>query len=153
MTEGTKSVLFGCHNIIHSWYVIKAWKILYKKWPETWQMICILFHDAGLLGKNYLSDSEGKENHWFLGACISGILFGEKGFNFVASHTKNPFIPLNLKFKAADRYSHVISNSFWPIWNKWIEPEITEPKKWRFLCEKNMNCLDKSTHEIFLENK
>lgn len=153
MTEGTKSVLFGCHSIIHSLYVLKAWRILHKEWPEWWQVICILFHDIGHLGKNYLKNLKEKEEHWFLGACICGILFGEKGFNFVASHTKNPFVPMNPKFKAADRYSWVIANNTWLYTNKWVEKWTTEPKRWKRICLENMNNLLKTNHEIFLESE
>ena len=153
MTEGTKSVLFGCHSIIHSLYVLKAWRILHKKWPEWWQVICILFHDIGYLGKNYLSNLEDKKEHYFLGACICGILFGQKGFNFVASHTKNPFVPMDPKFKAADRFAWVISNISWLRWNKLIEKHITEAEEWKKICLKNMKNLDKTNHEIWLEIK
>jgi len=153
MTEGTKSVLFGCHSIIHSWYVIRAWKICNGEWPKLWQMICILFHDIGLIGKNYLTNKKEKEDHWFLGACICGILFGHKGFDFVASHTKNPFVPMDPKFKAADRYSWVIANVTWLYTNKWVEKWVTEPKKWKKICLENMQRMDVTTHEVFLENE
>lgn len=150
MTEGTKSVLFGCHSIVHSWYVLKAWRLLYRKWPKLWQIICIIFHDIGHLGKNYLSNAEEQAEHWFLGACISGVLVGKKGFSFVASHTKNPFVPLNPEFEAADRYAQVITSNSWLYWNKWVEKLVVEPKKWKRVCLENMKNLEMTNHEIFL---
>lgn len=34
MTEGTRTILFGAHSIIHSILVIQSWKILYGKYPK-----------------------------------------------------------------------------------------------------------------------
>lgn len=153
MTEGTKSILFGCHSIIHSLYVLKAWRILYKEWPEWWQVICIFFHDIGHFGKNYLSNLEEKKEHWILGAQICKFLFGQKGFDFVASHTENPFVPMSTKFKGADRYSWVIANVTWLYSNKWIEKGITEPKKWKKICLENMDNLNTTGYKLWLEAK
>jgi predicted HD phosphohydrolase len=71
MTQGTISILFGCHSVIHSYYVLRAWKILYKTYPEPWQAICIFLHDIGHYGLNYLDDYEQKKIHWIKGAEIA----------------------------------------------------------------------------------
>ncbi len=64
MKQGTVSVLFGCHSIIHSMIVIVAWVKWYGHWPEFWQIICILLHDIGHWGKQYLDNYEEKKNEW-----------------------------------------------------------------------------------------
>jgi len=151
MKEGTKSVLFGCHSFIHSFYVLKAWTILHKEWPNWWQIICIMIHDIGYLGKNYLSNKEEYKMHWFLGARLAGELFGKKGFDFVASHTKNPWVPLDPKFKAADRFSWVIASDYWLNWNKWVEKYITPAKEWKKICLEGMKDLTKANYELYLE--
>ena len=79
MKQGTISVLIGCHSIIHSILVVKAWKILYGSYPCWWEFVCILLHDIGHWGKDYLSDYEAKKRHWVLGAKVSRRLVGYRG--------------------------------------------------------------------------
>lgn len=50
MKEGTKSVLFGAHSVVHSIMVIIAWKKLYFKWPSWKEIVCIFLHDIGYWG-------------------------------------------------------------------------------------------------------
>lgn len=88
MTEGTISVLFGCHSVIHSLCVLRAWRYLYRRWPWGWQIVCIFLHDVGHWGRDYLSNPEEKEDHWYLGAKIARWLFGMKGWQLVKGHTK-----------------------------------------------------------------
>lgn len=61
MKIGTKSLLFGVHQIFwHPWTVAKAWRMLYGKWPNWKQAICIFFHDWGYWGKPNMDGAEGK---------------------------------------------------------------------------------------------
>jgi len=72
MTEGTKSYLIGYHQfLLHPLWVLMAWKLEYKAWPKWWQLICILFHDIGICGRQYMSDDGAKEGHWIRGARLS----------------------------------------------------------------------------------
>ena len=77
LSEGTVSVLFGCHSAVHSYYVAKAWRYLYGSWPTWREMLCILLHDIGYIGKDYWSD-RSNSGHADLGATIAGLLLGNK---------------------------------------------------------------------------
>jgi hypothetical protein len=75
MKIGTKSLLFGVHQIlIHPWFVAWAWWKLYGfPWdPRLW--IAFLVHDWGYWGKPNMDGPEG-ETHVHLGARIMGLLF------------------------------------------------------------------------------
>lgn len=71
MTQGTVSILFGCHSPIHSVLVLMSWKKLYRHWPRWWQIVCIFLHDIGHWGLDYLDDVNQKNKHWELGARIA----------------------------------------------------------------------------------
>lgn len=122
MKQGTISVLFGCHSIVHSWLVIRSWKILYSKWPKPWQIICILLHDIGHWGKNYLSSAEEKRRHWVLGAMVARKLFGRKGFYLCIGHTmlSTPDITMH----KPDKYSYYIAPTWWLWTNCIFEPKL-----------------------------
>lgn len=78
MTIGTKSVLFGVHNpIIHTYFHIKAWKILYNRWPHWKTIVCMFVHDLGYIGKSNMDGKEGK-SHPELGAYIASKLFDRR---------------------------------------------------------------------------
>lgn len=122
MKEGTITVLFGNHSIIHSIYVIKAWKLLYGTYPKFWQIICIFIHDIGYFGMNYLS-GECNNGHAELGSKLAKILFGQKGFNLVAGHTRSTAkkydLPLS-ELEAPDDYSWIISPDWFLKWGSFI---------------------------------
>lgn len=124
MKQGTISVLFGCHSIVHSIYVVKAWRKLYGSYPAIWQLVCILLHDVGHWGKDYLDNLDEKKEHWILGARIAYKLFGEKGYLFIAGHDEYTSYPRSLLYKA-DKYSQYKQ----PYWWSWIyqtfEPKIS----------------------------
>ena len=144
MSEGTISWFFGCHSIIHSYYVVRAWKILHKRWPKFWELICILVHDIGIIGKDYLTDAEQKKNHWVRGADFVGWLFQIvrfKAYYLVMDHDENgrkfhqilvnhqiaiqDFVDDRL-FKA-DKYSYYIAPLFWIKTNALIEHKLKAP--------------------------
>ena len=141
MREGTISWLFGCHSIIHSYYVVRAWKILFKRWPKFWELVCILVHDIGIVGKDYLTYEEEKKCHWKRGAKIAHKLFGYAAFFLVMDHDSiglethkswsdeltdwSEYIDDRL-FKA-DKYSYYIAHKTWLKMNCIVELKLKAP--------------------------
>lgn len=114
IAEGSKSILFGSHSIIHSLFVLIAWYKLYRRRPKGWQLICIFIHDIGYFGMNHISNKSNK-GHSLLGARIGKGLFGQKAFDFIAGHSRKDAEELNLplsKLEAPDDYSWIIT----PMW-------------------------------------
>ena len=144
MREGTISWFFGCHSIIHSYYVVRAWKILYKRYPKFWELICILVHDIGVVGKDYLSYESEKKDHWIKGADIADRLFEIKGYILVMDHDheglKNHrdvgifgdelvrIYGIDNRLFKADKYSYYIASKFWIKTNCLIEPKLRTEK-------------------------
>jgi len=123
MKQGTISVLFGCHSQVHSFIVFLAWKKWYGKWPKLWQLICIIIHDIGHWGKDYLDDYEQKKQHSVLGARIAKALFGQKGYDLVAGHNEyNGHTRSELYYP--DKYSWVIAPVWWMMSNCIFEPKL-----------------------------
>lgn len=123
--EGTVSVLFGCHSIIHSFVVLAAWIKLYNKFPKFWQLVCIFLHDIGHWGLDYLSDVEDKKKHWELGAKVAKKLFGQKGYDFCAGHCIYSNLPKSALYKA-DKYSWYIAPYWWEWCNGVSEPLLRQ---------------------------
>lgn len=121
LKEGTISILFGCHSIVHSFVVIKAWVTLYDRWPKPWELGCIFLHDIGHYGLDYLSDLEAKKKHWEGGANIAKRLFGQKGYDMVAGHCTYSEKKLS-KLYRADKYSWYIAPVWWMYCNIYFEP-------------------------------
>ena len=70
MTTGTKSLLWGVHNIVwHPITVALGWRRLYGEWPKGWEWIAILVHDWGYWGCEKMDDEKG-EQHPVVGAKI-----------------------------------------------------------------------------------
>lgn len=158
--QGTVSVLFGCHSIVHSVLVLLAWKKLYKKWPEWWQVGCIFLHDIGHWGKDYLDDYEEKKKHWEVGAQVAWRLFGEKGYRFVAGHCGSSSWVIIDEFKKADRYSWYLAPKCWILSNIIIEPELQWSgfSKWesvlefkKMIEEQTKQGLKQSLHQVYLD--
>jgi len=151
MTEGTRSVLIGCHSSIHSYYVFKAWRRLYGTYPKPWEIICILLHDIGHIGLQYLSDPKAKDNHWRLGARIASLLFGDKGYQLVAGHTEKSGVPQSL-LKRADKYSWLIAPEWWLWANFWIEGFTGNPIHWKEQVRKDIERGDwRDNHDAYLD--
>ncbi|KKL74497.1 hypothetical protein LCGC14_2064290 [marine sediment metagenome] len=123
MTQGTVSVLFGCHSPIHSLVVLVAWVKLYHRLPSFWQIVCIFIHDIGHWGKQYLDDYEAKKRHGELGAKVAKYLFGQKGYDLILGHN-----PYNGTARSAlhdpDKYSWVIAPIWWMTSNAIFEPKL-----------------------------
>lgn len=78
MKTGTKSLLFGCHQIIlHPIFVLIAWLKLYEKFPPWRVLLAIIIHDWGLWGCENIDDEEG-ERHPRWAAKVMDRLFGSK---------------------------------------------------------------------------
>ncbi len=82
MKIGTKSLLFGVHQILwHPIIVLLAWKQLYG-YPTFKELICIIVHDWGYWQKSDIDGEQGK-NHPILGARIVLWLFGFENAYYV----------------------------------------------------------------------
>lgn len=78
MKAGTKTLLFGTHNIIlHPIFVFIAWLIRYRSLPTLPEFIAICLHDVGLWGLPNVDGKEGEQHP----AIIADWLF-QKSFNF-----------------------------------------------------------------------
>ena len=118
MKEGTKSVLFGAHSVVHSIMVIIAWKKLYFKWPSWKEIVCIFLHDIGYWGKNYISD-KSNDGHAELGCKLAHRLLGAKYGYLVLGHSAaacKKFGISKSKLEAPDDYSWVIAPLLWMKW-------------------------------------
>lgn len=121
--QGTISILFGCHSIIHYYLVLLSWIKLYKQLPKFWQFICIFIHDVGHFQLQYLDDFEDKKKHWEFGAKMALVLFGGKGYTFLAGHCEYSNYPKS-KLYFVDKYSWYISSKKWLYTNCIFEPKI-----------------------------
>lgn len=82
MKIGTKSLLFGVHQIfLHPFFVFWGWHKLYG-WPNWKEFVCILFHDWGYWGCGDMDGEEG-DQHTLFGAHLARKYFhGGKGATF-----------------------------------------------------------------------
>lgn len=160
--EGTISVLYGTHSIIHIYYVIRSWIILYKKWPSFSELICIILHDVGHIGKNYLSNYDKKKEHWRLGAYIAFILFGFDKYYLLKGHCPSQSgHHINKKLFKADKYSWYIAHRWFHYWYCISEPKITKGRPYKQCVDKFYAIVKDSiennkyieTHNIFLDRK
>ncbi len=123
MKQGTWSVLLGCHSPVHSIIVLISWRRCYSSWPSGWQIVCILLHDIGHWGKDYLDNYNEKVQHAELGAKVAGRLFGQKGSDLINGHCSYSGQERS-KLYVPDKYSWVIAPVWWMITNTWFEPKL-----------------------------
>ena len=114
MKVGTKSLLFGVHQIfLHPMFVLTAWVKLYG-FPNWKELVCICIHDIGYIGKPNMDGEEG-DLHPELGAKIAGKLFGEEYKNLILGHSRfyhHKFgVPISKLYKP-DKFFHC----FVPWW-------------------------------------
>jgi len=135
MKEGTISVLYGAHSIVHSYYVWKAWKILYKKYPSFKETICILVHDLGYFGMNYYSE-KSNDGHAELGAEIAHLLLDTPYDNtykyLILGHSGSAckkYGIIRSKLERPDEYSWLIAPLWWVKWTAKIENYIIPPEE------------------------
>lgn len=69
MRTGTKSLLFGVHQIFwHPVTVLLAWIWLYRELPNLKELVCIVIHDWGYWGKANMDDEDGESHpEWAAG--------------------------------------------------------------------------------------
>lgn len=87
MKVGTKSLLFGAHQVvIHPLIVAESWRRLYgfPTDPRLW--IAFIVHDWGYWGKPNMDGPEG-ETHVILGAYIMSF-FGRDWMRFALYHSR-----------------------------------------------------------------
>lgn len=161
ISQGTVSVLVGCHSVVHSLLVMKAWKRLYGSWPEPWQVVCILLHDVGHIGRDYLDDPKAKAEHWQLGAKIAGALYGPKGYRLVAGHCQGTGTRES-RLYLADKVGWSLAPTWWLVWQQFVEPKLTPKGKTKWQHVKDFKAWTKAnvasgkprdTHECYLELK
>lgn len=159
MTTGTKSYLIGCHQfLLHPLFVTIAWKKYHKRFPRPWELVCILIHDIGIVGKDYLKPG-GKSGHWIKGTRLAGTLFGLKGTLLVKGHTSesrdnvhwersNMFIP--------DKTSYLYAPMLWLRWCTWVEGFIKlsgiTAYQWHDLVKKNAEAgFPNGAHKVYMD--
>lgn len=169
MKEGTKSVLFGCHNpLMHGIWVLMAWRLEYRSWPQWWEVIGIFLHDVGVWGRQYLSDDEAKIGHWQLGAGVSSylvyVLSGDVALAysteiFIAGHCPEESHRPESKLARADKRSWLIAPSWWLWCNYFVEwhnsgHRVTPPPVWRKLVAENLKKERPiGNHELYIKNR
>lgn len=178
MKEGTKSVLFGCHNpVMHGLAVLRAWKQEYGSRPEWWQVIGIFLHDIGVWGRQYLSDDEAKKGHWILGAWntlylvlwVGQTIFRESykdanrratyAWLFVAGHCPKESGWPESKLARPDKRSWLVAPMWWLWLNYYIEWHgkgigVTPPPEWRRLVAENLKRKKPlGNHELYIKNR
>lgn len=81
MRVGTKSLLFGVHQILwHPITVALAWKRVYTRWPNWWECVAIFCHDLGYWGKKDMDGPDGI-THPYGGAVVAHL-----ASEFIARH-------------------------------------------------------------------
>lgn len=123
ISQGTVSVLVGCHSPIHSILVVLAWKQVHGRWPEPWELGCIFLHDIGHLGRQYLDDPAQKAEHWRLGADIAGVLFGYRGLALVGGHCEGSGYPKSDMY-LPDKTAWANAPMWWLLWHQVVEPRL-----------------------------
>ena len=123
ISQGTVSIICGCHSPVHSILVIKAWIKLYRKFPNWKEAVCIFLHDIGHAGLNYLDDYEQKKLHWDLGAYIAHGLFGKWAWDLTAGHCSYSGLPKS-KLYYADKLSWHVAPRWWLWLNTIFEPKL-----------------------------
>jgi hypothetical protein len=158
MKQGTVSIIFGCHSIIHSLYVLKAWIELYHKLPCFWELSCIFIHDIGHYNTNYLDNIIEKKNHWRLGAEMGKKLFGQKGFDLCAGHCEYSGYPQSKLYKP-DKISQ-IHPFWWSFIYQTFESKLTKGYKtkrlswesWQKQVKKSIESGEyRDSHDMYLE--
>jgi len=88
MKVGTKSLLFGVHQIF--WHPVTVWIAWVRLFglPNFKESICIFIHDWGYWGCADMDGATGA-SHPFFGARIAGKLFGNDYYWLVLWHSRH----------------------------------------------------------------
>jgi hypothetical protein len=126
---GTKSLLFGVHQIfIHTYLVTKSWKILYRKLPTFKEFICIMIHDWGYWGCPNMDGAEG-DKHPETGAKIANRLFGKQYGDLCLYHSRHYAKRNNVepsKLCWADKYSTCLEPKKFYLFRARLTRELNE---------------------------
>jgi hypothetical protein len=89
VSVGTKSLLFGVHQVIwHPLTVLLVWVHLYGR-PSWKELVCILIHDWGYWGSPNMDGPEG-EQHPRRSAGIAWTLFGDmEMWDLIIGHSRH----------------------------------------------------------------
>jgi hypothetical protein len=129
MSVGTKSLLFGVHQIIiHPITVLLAWIYIFKCFPSFKELVCIIIHDWGYFGKTNMNDEDG-EKHVELGARIASYLFGSEYADLCLFHSRHYARKFNKqpsKLCWADKFS--LCFEFWWTYlpRAWLSGELSD---------------------------
>ena len=128
MKTGTKSLIFGIHQVfLHPILVYRAWMLLYER-PTLKELICIIVHDWGYFGKPNLDGKEGTR-HPELGAKIAGKLFGKEYEEFCLCHSRHYALILGKepsKLCWADKLSLTLENKKFYLFRATLSGEMKE---------------------------
>lgn len=128
MKVGTKSILFGVHQLIwHPFTVLLAWIKLYG-WPTWEELICIIIHDWGYWGCSNIDGNEG-ERHPEGAARIALFLFGNRAEYLCLFHSRNYARKRGMepsKLCWADKYSIVYDPWWLYLPRAWLSGELYE---------------------------
>jgi len=170
MTEGTKSYLIGCHQfLLHPLWVLLAWRLEYKSWPKWWELICILSHDIGICGRQYLSDDKAKIDHWIKGARLAQnvvwvvshkVGLYVRAYNCCAGHCPSESGVLESRLSRPDKRSWLVAPMWWLWWNYWVEWSsnkgigVTPPPEWKRLVRDNLSSPQTmDSHRLYIQNR
>ncbi len=125
---GSRSLLFGVHQFaLHPFFVLIAWIKLYG-WPSWRELICIVVHDWGYLGKPNMDGAEGMRHPEF-GAYLVNRLFGSDYFYLILLHSRHYAKALNeepSKLCWADKLSIAYEPWWLYIPRAWASGELKE---------------------------
>ena len=129
MKVGTKSLLFGAHNIfIHPFLVFIAWWRLYgfPADPRLW--VAFIVHDWGYLGKPNMDGPEG-ETHVELGARIMRI-FGRRWEEFTRHHSREWFYLFRTRITGELKEYMALSANGKYSCKEYMNRSIETPQSW-----------------------
>lgn len=150
MKIGTKSLIFGIHQIfIHPIVVYRAWKYLYGR-PTSKELICIIIHDWGYFGKPNLDGEEGT-THPEGGAKIANFLLGTEYRDLCLTHSRHYARKLGMipsKLCWADKLSFAFESKKFYLFRARLSGEI---KELRELANKEGFVRKEATNEEWFE--
>ena len=128
MKAGTKSLLFGVHQVIwHPITVLIAWWKLYGR-PNWKELICIIIHDWGYWGAPNIDGEEGEE-HPKWAAVLAGKWLGYEYYLLCLCHSRHYARKTGLKPSIlcwADKLS-ILYDPWWLYLPRaWMSGELKE---------------------------
>ncbi|MFA5187517.1 MAG: hypothetical protein WC551_13640 [Patescibacteria group bacterium] len=150
MKVGTRSLLFGVHQVlIHPVGVALAWRRLYGR-PGWRVLVCIFIHDWGYWGLANMDGEEG-EDHPETGAGIAGWLFGAEYRDLCLLHSRHyaraaGVAPSRLCW--ADKMSILYEPWWFYLGRAWLSGELFE---YRRNCEKAGVFPGRGSHRAWFE--